>query len=179
MGLAQVERLPLSARLIRGIHARLLAGVRGKERTPGEFRKSQNWVGGAGSTIESARFVPPPPNELPGLLADWERLARDEVGLPLLVQNALLHYQFETLHPLLDGNGRLGRLLIVFPLVERGRLSEPLLYISSYFERDRERYYEALQTVRETGNPPSQIRCGRLISSWTRRPMAGGSRSCT
>ncbi len=152
-GLAQVERLPLSARLIRGMHARLLAGVRGKERTPGEFRKSQSWVGGAGSTIESARFVPPPPDELPRLLTDWERFAHEEVGLPVLVQNALLHYQFETLHPFLDGNGRLGRLLIVFSLVERGRLSAPLLYVSSYFERDRERYYEALQTVRETGNP--------------------------
>lgn len=152
-GLAQVEKLPLGVRLLRGMHARLLAGVRGRERTPGEFRTSQNWVGGGGSTIESARFVPPPPDELADLLADWERFAHEDSDLPLLVQNALLHYQFETLHPFLDGNGRLGRLLIVFSLVERGRLSAPLLYVSSYLERDRDRYYEALQTVREAGDP--------------------------
>lgn len=152
-GLAQVERLPLGVRLIREMHRRLLAGVRGRERMPGEFRTSQNWVGGGGSTIETARFVPPPPAELPDLLADWERFAHEDVNLPVLIQNALLHYQFETLHPFLDGNGRLGRLLIVFSLIERGRLSAPLLYVSSYLERDRERYYEALQTVRQVGDP--------------------------
>jgi len=152
-GLAEAERLPLGVRLIREIHRRLLAGVRGRERMPGEFRTSQNWVGGGGSTIETARFVPPPPEALPDLLADWERFAHEDVELPLLVQHALLHYQFETLHPFLDGNGRLGRLLIVFCLVERGRLSAPLLYVSAYMERDRERYYEALQTVREAGDP--------------------------
>jgi cell filamentation protein, protein adenylyltransferase len=152
-GLAQTGRLPLSVRLIREMHSRLLAGVRGRERMPGEFRTSQNWVGGAGSTIETARFVPPPPDELPALLADWERFAHEDVDLPVLIQNALLHYQFETLHPFLDGNGRLGRLLIVFSLVERGRLSAPLLYVSSYLERDRDRYYEALQVLRQAGNP--------------------------
>jgi Fic family protein len=152
-GLAQFERLPLGVRLIREMHRRLLAGVRGRERTPGEFRTSQNWVGGGGSTIETARFVPPPPEELPDLLADWERFAHEDASVPLLIQNALLHYQFETLHPFLDGNGRVGRLLIVFSLVERGRQSAPLLYVSSYLERDRDRYYEALQTVRQTGDP--------------------------
>jgi len=152
-GLSQAERLPLGVRLICRMHGRLLAGVRGRERRPGEFRTSQNWVGGAGSTIETARFVPPPPDVLPDLLADWERFAHEDVDLPLLVQQALLHCQFETLHPFLDGNGRLGRLLIVFALVERRRLSAPLLYVSSYLERDRERYYEALQTVRESGDP--------------------------
>lgn len=152
-GLAQLERLPLGVRLIREMHGRLLAGVRGRERVPGEFRRSQNWVGGGDSTIETARFVPPPPEELPELMADWERFAHEDVDLPLLIQNALLHYQFETLHPFLDGNGRLGRLLIVFSLIERGRLSGPLLYVSSYLERNRERYYEALQTVRQTGDP--------------------------
>ena len=151
-GLGQVARLPLGVRLVCGMHERLLAGVRGRERMPGEFRTTQNWVGSGGSSIETARFVPPPPGELPNLLADWERFAHQENDLPLLVQNALLHYQFETLHPFLDGNGRLGRLLIVFLLIERGRLSEPLLYVSAYFESDRERYYEALQTVRETGD---------------------------
>ncbi len=151
-GLGQIDELPLSVRLIREMHRRLLAGVRGRERMPGEFRTTQNWVGAAGSTIETARFVPPPPEELPGLLADWERYAHAELDVPLLVQNALLHYQFETLHPFLDGNGRIGRLLSVFLLVDRGRLPAPLLYLSTYLERDRERYYETLQAIRERGD---------------------------
>lgn len=151
-GLAQLGNLPLGVRLIREMHRRLLAGVRGRERGPGEFRTTQNWVGEGGSTIESARFVPPPPGELPALLADWERYAHETVDAPLLVQNALLHYQFETLHPFLDGNGRIGRLLSVFLLVENRRLPAPLLYLSAYLERDRSRYYEALQAVRERGD---------------------------
>jgi Fic family protein len=151
-GLGQTEELPLGARLIREMHRRLLAGVRGRERTPGELRRTQNWVGGSGSTIETARFVPPPPRELPGLLADWEQYAHEDVEVPRLVQNAILHYQFETLHPFLDGNGRIGRLLSVFMLVQHGRLPAPLLYLSAYLERDRTRYYEALQTVRERGD---------------------------
>jgi Fic family protein len=152
-GLRQLNELPLSVRLIRAIHSRLLAGVRGRERMPGEFRTTQNWVGAQGSTIETARFVPPPPDDLAALLADWERYAHEDVETPLLIQNALLHYQFETLHPFLDGNGRLGRLLSVFMLVEHGRLPSPLLYLSAYLERQRDQYYEALQTVREHGDP--------------------------
>lgn len=152
-GIARVERLPLSVRLIREMHQRLLAGVRGRERQPGELRTSPNWVGPGGSTIETARFVPPPPEELPALLSDWEAFAHEEVDLPVLIQHALLHYQFETLHPFLDGNGRLGRLLIVFSLIKDGRLTAPLLYVSSYLERDRDRYYEALQSVRQVGDP--------------------------
>jgi len=151
-GLGQRDELPLGVRLIREMHQRLLAGVRGRERMPGEFRTTQNWVGEAGSTVETARFVPPPPNELPALLADWERYAHETVEAPPLVQNALLHYQFETLHPFLDGNGRIGRLLSVFLLVDRGRLPAPLLYLSAYLERDRARYYEALQAVRQRGD---------------------------
>jgi Fic family protein len=151
-GLDELARLPLSVRLIREMHRRLLAGVRGRERMPGEFRTTQNWVGPTGSTIETAVFVPPPPDELPGLLADWERYAHEDVEVPLLIQNALLHYQFETLHPFLDGNGRIGRLLSVFLLIERGRLSAPLLYLSSYLEQDHARYYESLQAVRERGD---------------------------
>jgi Fic family protein len=134
------------------MHRRLLAGVRGRERTPGKFRTTQNWVGESGSTVETARFVPPPAAELPALLADWERCAHETVEVPLLVQNAMLHYQFETLHPFLDGNGRIGRLLSVFLLVEHGRLPAPLLYLSAYLERDRARYYEALQAVRQSGD---------------------------
>ncbi len=151
-GLSHLGELPLGVRLIREMHRRLLAGVRGRERAPGEFRTTQNWVGESGSTIESARFVPPPPGELPALLADWERYAHETVDAPLLVQNALLHYQFETLHPFLDGNGRIGRLLSVFLLVENRRLPAPLLYLSAYLERDRSHYYEALQAVRERGD---------------------------
>jgi Fic family protein len=151
-GLGQLERLPLGVRLIREMHRRLLAGVRGRERMPGEFRTTQNWVGAGGSTIETARFVPPPPEELSALLADWERYAHEDPDIPLLVQNALLHYQFETLHPFLDGNGRLGRLLSIFMLVEHGRLPAPLLYLSAYLERERDGYYQALQIAREEGD---------------------------
>jgi Fic family protein len=151
-GLEEMSKLPLGVRLIREMHARLLAGVRGRERKPGELRTTQNWVGAGNSTVSTARFVPPPPEELNTLLADWERYAHDEVEMPLLIQNALLHYQFETLHPFLDGNGRLGRLLTVFMLIEHGRLPAPLLYLSTYLERERDRYYEALQTAREKGD---------------------------
>jgi Fic family protein len=151
-GLGQLGKLPLGVRLIRDMHRRLLSGVRGRERTPGKFRTTQNWVGESGSTVETARFVPPPAAELPALLADWERYAHETVEVPLLVQNAILHYQFETLHPFLDGNGRIGRLLSVFLLVEHGRLPAPLLYLSAYLERDRTRYYEALQAVRQGGD---------------------------
>jgi Fic family protein len=150
-GLTQSE-LPLSIRLMREMHRRLMAGVRGQDRMPGELRTSQNWIGAPGSTIETAQFVPPPPDELPALLADWEAFAHEGGELPLLVQNALLHYQLETIHPFLDGNGRIGRLLIVFMLIAHNRLPAPLLDISSYFERDRHSYYAALRSVSETGS---------------------------
>jgi Fic family protein len=148
----QLDTLPLSTRLLREMHRRLMAGVRGRERTPGELRTTQNWIGAPGSTIETARFVPPPPERLAALLTDWERFANDDAEMPLLVQNALLHAQFEIIHPFLDGNGRLGRLLLVYFLIARGRLSAPLLYLSSYLERERPRYYEALQSVSERGD---------------------------
>ena len=151
-GLGEVQRLPLSVRLLREMHARLMAGVRGRERRPGELRTTQNWIGAANSTIETARFVPPPPDELAGLMSDWERFANEEPEMPLLIQNALLHSQFETIHPFLDGNGRLGRLLLVFFLVHRGRLPAPLLYLSAYLERHRQSYYDALSASRETGD---------------------------
>jgi Fic family protein len=150
-GLAQSE-LPLSVRLIREMHRRLMAGARGRDRTPGELRTSQNWIGAPGSTIETAEFVPPPASELADLLADWESFAHQRNELPVLVQNALLHYQLETIHPFLDGNGRIGRLLIVFLLVGRQRLPAPLLDVSSYFERDRDSYYAALRGVSESGD---------------------------
>ena len=151
--LTQREVLPLSARLLREMHRRLMAGVRGRERAPGALRTTQNWIGHPGSAIETADFVPPPAQELAALLADWERFAHEHSDMPLLIKNALLHSQFETIHPFLDGNGRLGRLLLVFFLVDRGRLPSPLLYLSAYLERHRQRYYRALATIHETGNP--------------------------
>jgi Fic family protein len=151
-GLSLVDRLPLSIRLLCEMHRSLMAGVRGRELAPGELRITQNWIGPAGSTIESAPFVPPPPAELPELLRDWERFAHEEPEMPLLVQNALLHAQFETIHPFLDGNGRLGRLLLVFFLVVRGRLPAPLLYLSAYLDENRDAYYASLQAIREKGD---------------------------
>jgi Fic family protein len=152
-GLSEMDRLPLSVRLLRDIHRRLLSGVRGRERGPGELRRSQNWIGGPNSTIETASFVPPPANEIAALLTDWERFAHEELELPVLIQNALLHVQFETIHPFLDGNGRLGRLALVLFLVARGRLGAPLLYLSAHLERERAQYYEALTAVRQRGDP--------------------------
>lgn len=147
-GLSRLADLPLSLRLVREIHQRLMTGVRGGHATPGEFRRSQNWIGRPGSTIETADYVPPPPDEMLEALADWERFLHDHGTLPDLVQCALIHEQFEAIHPFLDGNGRVGRLLITLFLVERGRLRQPLLYLSAYFEAHREEYYEALQAVR-------------------------------
>ncbi|HEU4392502.1 MAG TPA: Fic family protein [Solirubrobacterales bacterium] len=152
-GLERLDDLPLSTRLLCEMHRQLMDGVRGRELAPGELRTSQNWIGAPGSTVETAQFVPPPPAELADLLTDWERFAHEEPEMPLLIQNALLHSQFETIHPFLDGNGRLGRLLLVFFLVARGRLRVPLLYLSAYVERHRDAYYDALQAIRETGDP--------------------------
>ena len=152
-GLSQLERLPLSVRLLRQMHGKLMAGVRGRERSPGELRTSQNWIGAPGSTIGTAEFVPPPPEEIGALLGDWERFAHEISELPLLVQDALLHSQFETIHPFLDGNGRLGRLIVVVFLIVRGRIEAPLLYLSAYLERNRRQYYNALQAIQEVGDP--------------------------
>ena len=148
----EAPRLPLSNRMLLKTHRRLLHGVRGAERRPGEFRTTQNWIGRPGSTLATASFVPPPPRELGDALADWERFANERPDMPLLVQNALLHSQFETIHPFLDGNGRLGRLLLVLFLIVRGRLTAPLLYLSAGIERERDRYYAALHATRSDGD---------------------------
>jgi Fic family protein len=158
VGIELASRVPLGVRVIRTMHEILLAGVRGRERQPGELRRSQNWIGAPGATPETAIFVPPPPEELGDLLADWERFANLEDGMPALVCAALLHYQFETLHPFLDGNGRLGRLLIVFYLITRGRLPAPLLYLSPYLEERRDEYFACLQGVRERGDFDAWLR---------------------
>ncbi len=151
-----IERLeggfPLALRLIKEMHAILMEDVRGQERTPGEFRKSQNWISSPDNRPETARFVPPPVDVLGDALSSWEKYLHDQdPRLPLLIRCALLHYQFETIHPFLDGNGRLGRLFIVLYLIERGQLPAPLLYVSSYFERRKGEYYDRLQSVRERG----------------------------
>lgn len=150
--------LPLSLRLIREMHAILLDGVRGEERTPGDFRASQNWIGPTGATLATASFVPPPADAMHGSLADWERFPHEDVAIPLLVQCGLLHYQFETIHPFLDGNGRLGRLFVILFLAERDVLPEPLLYVSAFFERHRQEYYSRLQGVRERGEMQEWLR---------------------
>jgi Fic family protein len=151
-GLDRLRDLPLSLRLVGEIHARLMRGVRGERATPGEFRRSQNWIGPAGSTPATAAYVPPPPDRLMECLADWELFLHQRARLPDLVQCAVMHEQFEAIHPFLDGNGRVGRLLITLFLVERGRLSQPLLYLSAYIEAHRQEYYEALQRVRTDGD---------------------------
>lgn len=147
------QDLPITQRLILDVHATLLEGVRGEEKSPGEYRRSPVWIGDHGSTLETAVFVPPIPEHLPELLSDWERFVNDDGRtLPALVQAALMHYQFETIHPFLDGNGRVGRLLISVLLHARNRLTHPLLYLSHYFESHRSQYYDRLQAVRETGD---------------------------
>jgi Fic family protein len=151
-GLERLRNLPLSLRLVRELHERLMQGVRGDRATPGEFRRSQNWIGPAGSTPATAPYVPPPPDRLMESLSNWEQFLHDREGFPDLIQCAILHEQFEAIHPFLDGNGRVGRLLITLFLVERGRLSQPLLYLSDYIEARRQEYYDSLQRVRTEGD---------------------------
>jgi Fic family protein len=151
-GLERLHELPLSLRLVRELHERLMRGVRGDQATPGEFRRSQNWIGPAGSTPATAPYVPPPPDAMVDCLNDWELFLHDRTGFPELVQCALLHEQFEAIHPFLDGNGRVGRLLITLFLVERGRLSQPILYLSDFIEARRQEYYDSLQRVRTLGD---------------------------
>jgi Fic family protein len=145
-GIKRLAKLPLSLRLLRETHARLLKGVRGGHATPGEFRSSQNWIGPPGSTLANANYVPPPPHELMECLGAWETFLQDST-LPPLIQIALAHYQFEAIHPFLDGNGRIGRLAITLFLVERGILPTPLLYLSAWIEATRQTYYELLGRV--------------------------------
>lgn len=150
-GLERLTTLPVSVRLIREIHEHLLEGVRGQHRTPGELRASQNWIGPAGCTLAEATFVPPPPHEVPRLLGDLEDFLHDDSPLPLLIRIGLAHVQFETIHPFLDGNGRIGRLLITFLLCEKQVLLKPVLYLSHYFKQHRQSYYDHLQAVRDEG----------------------------
>jgi Fic family protein len=150
-GLHRLQEMPLCLRLLREVHAVLMSGVRGQDKTPGEFRTGPNWIGSSSATPDDATFVPPLPEAMHTALDDLETYLNDDVALPALVRCALVHYQFETLHPFLDGNGRLGRLLAVFYLVQQGLLPQPLLSLSAYFESHRAEYYERLQAVREQG----------------------------
>ncbi len=149
-GMARLKELPLCVRIIRELHAKLMEGVRGHQAAPGRFRKVQNWIGRPGSTPLTATFIPPPPDEVEPCLSKWERFLH-ESKLPPLVTIALAHYQFEAIHPFLDGNGRVGRLLITLFLVERRILPTPLLYLSAFFEASRRDYYEGLRVVSERG----------------------------
>ncbi len=149
-GVKRLEKLPLSLRLVRELHERLMRGGQDVTSTSGEFRRSQNWVGPAGCTISNATFVPPPHELLPELLGAWERFLHDD-SMPPLVHAALAHSQFEAIHPFLDGNGRVGRLLITLVLIEKGVLPSPLLYLSAYFEATRNEYYARLLGVTERG----------------------------
>ena len=149
-GLERMDTLPMSLRLVRELHESLLRGVRGDFATPGEFRRSQNWIGPPGCTLNEATYVPPPPSELVGCLDSWERYLHDDT-LPPLVHAALAHSQFEAIHPFLDGNGRVGRLIITLLLVIRGVISSPLLYLSAYIEATRQEYYARLLGVTERG----------------------------
>ena len=150
-GISRLSELPVSIRLIREIHTKLLQGVRGSHLTPGEVRTSQNWIGPAGCTLNEAVFVPPPPHQVMQDMSQLERFIHTDTELPLLVKIGLVHAQFETIHPFLDGNGRVGRLLITFLLCEQEVLLKPVLYLSYFFKQHRQRYYEELQSVRDNG----------------------------
>lgn len=151
-GLNELKNFPLSLRLIRNIHKELLQNTRGSHRNPGEFRKSQNWIGPAGCTLSNATFVPPSVPDMMQALGDLELFLYEDDGLPALIKIALIHAQFETIHPFLDGNGRMGRLLITFWLCHQEILTKPLLYLSYYFKQNRTEYYDRLMDVRKKGD---------------------------
>ena len=157
-GLRRIKELPLSLRLIKEIHAELMRGVRGGDKTPGEFRKSQNWIGPGGCTLKNARFIPPPPHEMIGAMGELEKYMHSTLAYPLLIECSLLHAQFETIHPFLDGNGRIGRLLITFFLCYKEILKKPLLYLSHYFKQNRLEYYDRLTAVRDKGDFESWVK---------------------
>jgi Fic family protein len=150
-GIDRLKQLPISLRLIRDTHAVLLEGVRGQDRQPGEFRKSQNWIGPPGCRLTQAAFVPPPA-EMQAAMGDLEKFIHDPSHMPALLKIGMVHAQFETIHPFLDGNGRIGRLLITLMLCEQGILSQPLLYLSYYFKQNRQEYYDRLTAIRQKGD---------------------------
>ena len=150
--LNRLQSLPLCNRLIKETHAVLMEGVRGQENSPGEFRYSQNWIGGQGSTIRNARYIPPNPLDMQTAMSDLEKYMNSDDSLDPLIQAALIHYQFETIHPFLDGNGRVGRLLITLFLMEKHLLSRPVLYVSYFLKINRIEYYDRMTQVRVSGD---------------------------
>ena len=150
--LERMNILPLCNRLIKETHEVLMSGVRGQEKNPGEFRTSQNWIGAAGSSLKNARYIPPNPEDMINAMSDLETYINSDDSLDLLIQAALLHYQFETIHPFLDGNGRVGRLLITLFLIEKKVLNSPALYISYYLKKNRIEYYDRMSEVRNKDN---------------------------
>ncbi len=150
--LERMKTLPLCNRLIKETHGVLMSGVRGQEKSPGEFRISQNWIGAAGSSIKNARYIPPNPEDMINAMSDLEKYINSDDSMDLLIQVALLHYQFETIHPFLDGNGRVGRLLITLFLMEKKVLNSPALYISYYLKKNRIEYYDRMSEVRNKDN---------------------------
>lgn len=148
----RLNDLPLCNRLIRETHMVLMNSVRGGDKTPGEFRTSQNWIGGAGSTLKNARYIPPNPQDMIECMSDFEKFMNEEDGMDPLITAALLHYQFETIHPFLDGNGRVGRLLITLYLIGANVISSPVLYLSCYLKSNRIEYYDRMSEVRRAGN---------------------------
>lgn len=150
-GIEKLKTFPMSLRLIKEIHKILIKGTRGMHKTPGEFRRTQNWIGPPGASLNEATFVPPPPGMVLELMGNLEKFIHSKDNIPPLVKIALIHSQFETIHPFLDGNGRIGRLLITFYLYWRNILSKPLLYLSFYFKKNRAEYYDLLMKVRKEG----------------------------
>lgn len=150
--IGRLQTLPLCNRLIKETHAVLMEGVRGQEKNPGEFRYSQNWIGGQGSTLKNARYIPPSPNDMLDAMSDLEKYINTDDELDSLIRAALIHYQFETIHPFLDGNGRIGRLLITLFLMEKKVLTTPALYISYFLKKNRVEYYDRMTEVRTKGN---------------------------
>jgi Fic family protein len=148
----RLNELPLCNRLIKETHAVLMEGTRGQEKSPGEFRYSQNWIGGGGSTLKNARFIPPTPEDMSLAMSDLEIYMNTDDNLDVLIRAALIHYQFESIHPFLDGNGRIGRLLITLFLMQKGALKTPALYISYFLKKNRVEYYDRMTEVRRTGN---------------------------
>lgn len=176
-GYEELPRLPTSLRLTRELHLRLMRGVRGADKTPGEFRRFQNFVAPKGTPIEKATYVPPPVDRMAALLDDWERFLHEEDDLPLLLRCALVHAQFESIHPFVDGNGRVGRLLIPLLLIERQALTQPLLYVSGSLERRRADYYAALMEIRVSGNYEPWLRLFlSAVAEQSREAVSGAER---
>lgn len=176
-GIKRLADMPMSLRLIKEIHKILMAGVRGKNKTPGEFKRSQNWVGPPGAVLNQAIFVPPPPEESHQAMSDLEKYLHSENGLPPLVKIALIHAQFETIHPFLDGNGRVGRLLITYYLFWQGILSKPLLYLSLYLKKHQQEYYSLLMRVRTDGDWESWIKFFLIGVAETSEEAAGTAKA--